>query len=236
MTVASTTSKPTAPGKAPPESTTLTLMVVLTFVTGVVDSVGYLGLDRVFVGNMTGNIVILGMGLAGADELPVLGPAIALGAFSAAAFVAGLVLRTQPSGWTSRVSMCLAVGSAALVGCTIAIFVIDTSANTAGQLIIAAVTAATMGTQAAVARKVGVKDMTTVVVTSTLTSLASESWMSGGGSALWNRRIGAILAILMGAVVGAIVLRHSHLGGAMGIAAALTVAVTVIGHVRTDRR
>ncbi|AII08287.1 hypothetical protein EP51_28150 [Rhodococcus opacus] len=214
----------------------MALMVVLTFVTGVVDSVGYLGLDRVFVGNMTGNIVILGMGLAGADELPVLGPAIALGAFSAAAFVAGLVLRTQPSGWTSRVSMCLAVGSAALVGCTIAIFVIDTSANTAGQLIIAAVTAATMGTQAAVARKVGVKDMTTVVVTSTLTSLASESWMSGGGSALWNRRIGAILAILMGAVVGAIVLRHSHLGGAMGIAAALTVAVTVIGHVRTDRR
>ncbi|QSE85757.1 DUF1275 domain-containing protein (plasmid) [Rhodococcus koreensis] len=236
MTVASTTSKPTAPGKAPPESTTLTLMVVLTFVTGVVDSVGYLGLDRVFVGNMTGNIVILGMGLAGADELPVLGPAIALVAFTAAAFVAGLVLRTQPSGWTSRVSMCLAVGSAALVGCTIAIFVIDTSANTAGQLIIAAATAATMGTQAAVARKVGVKDMTTVVVTSTLTSLASESWMSGGGSALWNRRIGAILAILIGAVVGAIILRHSHLGVTMALAAALTVAVTVIGHVRTDRR
>ncbi|WP_346842864.1 YoaK family protein [Rhodococcus sp. A14] len=222
--------------RSSPESTTLPLMIVLTFVTGVVDSVGYLGLDRVFVGNMTGNIVILGMGLAGADELPVLGPAIALVAFTAAAFVAGLVLRTQPSGWTSRVSMCLTVGSAALTGCTVAIFVIDTSANTAGQLIIAAATAATMGTQAAVARKVGVKDMTTVVVTSTLTSLASESWMSGGGSALWNRRIGAIFAILVGAVVGAIILRHSHLGVAMALAAALTVAVTVIGHVRTDRR
>ncbi|WP_172652686.1 YoaK family protein [Rhodococcus opacus] len=235
MSVTSNTSTPAAPGKAPPESTTLTLMVVLTVVTGVVDSVGYLGLDRVFVGNMTGNIVILGMGLAGADELPVLGPAIALAAFTAAAFVAGLVLRTQPSGWTGRVTMCLAVGSAALVGCTIAIFVIDTSVNTAGQLIIAAVTAATMGTQAAVARKVGVKDMTTVVVTSTLTSLASESWMPGGGSALWNRRIGAILAILIGAVVGAIVLQHSHLGVAMALAAALTVAVTVIGHVRTHR-
>ena len=60
----------------------------LTFVTGVVDAVGFLALDRVFTGNMTGNIVILGMGVAGADELPVLGPAVALVAFTAAAWVA----------------------------------------------------------------------------------------------------------------------------------------------------
>jgi hypothetical protein len=48
-------------------------MIALTVVTGVVDAVGFRGLDRVFTGNMTGNIVILGMGVAGADELPVLG-------------------------------------------------------------------------------------------------------------------------------------------------------------------
>ena len=45
--------------------TQLWLMMALTFVTGVVDAVGYLGLDKVFTGNMTGNIVILAMGLAG---------------------------------------------------------------------------------------------------------------------------------------------------------------------------
>ena len=50
------------------------LMVALTFVTGLLDAVGYLGLDRVFTGNMTGNVVILGMGLAGEDSLPVAGP------------------------------------------------------------------------------------------------------------------------------------------------------------------
>ena len=44
----------------------LAATVVLTFVTGVVDAVGFLALDRVFTGNMTGNIVILGMGVAGA--------------------------------------------------------------------------------------------------------------------------------------------------------------------------
>ena len=67
MSISTSASKPTAPVRLSPESTTLPLMIVLTFVTGVVDSVGYLGLDRVFVGNMTGNIVILGM----CDEVPI---------------------------------------------------------------------------------------------------------------------------------------------------------------------
>lgn len=70
-----------------PDRTRLALvaMLILTFVTGVVDAVGFLGLDRVFTGNMTGNIVILGMGVAGADELPVFGPAVALVGFTAGA-------------------------------------------------------------------------------------------------------------------------------------------------------
>lgn len=50
-------------------SVRLWLMLALTFGTGFVDAAGYLGLDRVFVGNMTGNIVILGMGAVGVDGL-----------------------------------------------------------------------------------------------------------------------------------------------------------------------
>ena len=40
-----------------PANTHLGLMLALTFTTGIVDAVGYLGLDRVFTGNMTGNVV-----------------------------------------------------------------------------------------------------------------------------------------------------------------------------------
>ena len=40
----------------------LLLMLALTFSTGIiVDAVGYLGLDRVFTGNMTGNVAVPGM-------------------------------------------------------------------------------------------------------------------------------------------------------------------------------
>lgn len=209
----------------------LVLMLVLTFVTGVVDAVGYLGLDRVFVGNMTGNIVILGMGVAGADDLPVLGPAIALGTFVIGAFVAGMVLRRRPKGWTTAVTGCLAAGSVILAAAATAAALTDTEHSVSAQICVAAATAAAMGIQACVARKVAIADMTTVVVTSTLTSLASETWTRGGRTALWNRRFGAIATIFVGALIGALLLSVSAVGVALAVAAGLSVLVTVIGHI-----
>ncbi|WP_035779148.1 YoaK family protein, partial [Arthrobacter sp. 35/47] len=76
----------------------LTLMLILTFSTGVIDAVGYLGLDRVFTGNMTGNVVLLGMAVAGGDDLPVLRPALALLFFMVGAVLAGRLLRKAPAG------------------------------------------------------------------------------------------------------------------------------------------
>jgi len=40
-------------------------LLVLTFTTGVIDAASYLGLGHVFTANMTGNIVLLGFGIAG---------------------------------------------------------------------------------------------------------------------------------------------------------------------------
>ncbi|MCU1570687.1 MAG: hypothetical protein JWR33_1428 [Naasia sp.] len=67
-------------------------MLVLSFSTRVVDAVDYLGLDRVFTGNMTGNVVIPGMALTGADCLPIVGPIVALHGFVAGAIGADAAL------------------------------------------------------------------------------------------------------------------------------------------------
>ena len=40
------------------------MLLVLTVTTGLIDAVSYLGLGHVFTANMTGNIVLLGFGLA----------------------------------------------------------------------------------------------------------------------------------------------------------------------------
>src|ERR1700693_1439564 len=56
-------------------------LLVLSFTTGLVDAVSYLGLGRVFTANMTGNVVLLGFGIAGRGGLPVVAPVVSLGAF-----------------------------------------------------------------------------------------------------------------------------------------------------------
>lgn len=219
--------------------TALTLTIALTFVTGIVDAVGFLALDRVFTGNMTGNIVILGMGVAGADDLPVLGPAIALAAFTVAAWFAGLALRkpraTNPPGWHDRVTLLLALGALALAVLTMVAIWAGDEPPTAVEIGMAAATAAVMGSQAVVARAVAVADMTTVVVTSTLASLAGETWTRGGRGVLFNRRLGAIVVIFAGALAGALLLKV-HLAVPFGLATVLTATVAWLGHRRLSPR
>ena len=99
----------------------------------------------------------------------------------------------------------------------------------------AATTAAVMGSQAVVARAVAVADMTTVVVTSTLASLAGETWMRGGKGVVLNRRLGAIVVIFAGALAGALLLKV-HIAVPFGLAAVLTAFVAWLGHLRLSPR
>lgn len=213
------------------ERTALAVTITLTFVTGIVDAVGYLGLDRVFTGNMTGNIVILGMGVAGADELPVLGPALALAGFTLGAWITGLALRGRATGpgWDTRVTVLLTIGGVVLGSLAVGAILTGAEPGPAAQIVMATVTALVMGEQAMVARAIAVKDITTVVVTSTLASLAGETWMRPERGALVNRRLAAIVVIFLGAVAGAVLLRV-HLAVPFALAAVLTLLVVAVGH------
>ncbi len=211
------------------DSITLTTMLSLTFVTGIVDAVGFVGLDRVFVGNMTGNIVVLGMGAAGADGLPVLGPAIALCAFVAGAFLGGLLLRGRRKEWNLVVSVVFGSCGFLLILLGASCLVPAFEGQRGLELTAACVTAAVMGVQAAVARSLAVRDVTTVVVTSTLTALAGESIVRGGPGALFNRRLGSILLIFSGAVCGVLLLEFG-LAVPLFVAGTLTSATALVGH------
>lgn len=209
----------------------LILMLALTFSTGVVDAVGYLGLDRVFTGNMTGNVVVLGMALLGGANLPILRPALALLFFMLGAALAGRTLRRAPAGWSGRTSgslLAVAIGLGVL-----ALFVGLVAERSPEQLggYVTSGMALFMGVQAATARRLKVTDVTTVVVTSTITALASESWLAGGKGEHWLRRALAIALILLGAVAGAGALKL-HLWVGLAISALITAAVVGVGHRR----
>ncbi|MCX2951175.1 YoaK family protein [Lentzea sp. NEAU-D7] len=204
------------------------LMLALTFTTGVVDAVGYLRLDQVFAGNMTGNVVILGMAAVGDTGLPVLGPAVALVSFLAGAAAAGRALRTAAPGW-SRLHTALLGGVDLLLAATaLGVAVIGTGAA-ATRAVLAAALALAMGVQAATARHLAVKDVTTVVVTSTLTGLAADSRLGAGRRQGAKRRVAVVALLVVGAVAGA-ALCQAHAGIAVAAAAVVVLVVSGLGH------
>ncbi|WP_026556446.1 YoaK family protein [Arthrobacter sp. 35W] len=210
----------------------LILMLALTFSTGVVDAVGYLGLDRVFTGNMTGNVVMLGMAFAGGTTLPILRPALALVAFMVGAACAGRVLRAAPSGWSPRTSAVFGAVAAGMAALSIFVAVAPVQHSELEGSITTSVMALLMGIQAATARRLKVADVTTVVVTSTITGLAADSRLAGGSGALWARRALAIALILLGALAGSAAL-HVHLWLGPALSAVITGAVAWVGHRRS---
>lgn len=202
-------------------------MLVLTFSTGVLDAVGFLGLGGVFAGNMTGNVVLLGLGAGGSGH-PVLGPAAGLGGFVAGAVLAGRLLRHETEPWSTRVTatlvgvgtLVLALGVALLVG-------VDGEAATA---VVAGLLAAALGTQAGAARVVAVPELSTVVITSTITALAGDSRLGSGKSRRDRprtvRRFAAVALIALGALVGAMLLRW-HVAAGILLAASLILLVAL---------
>lgn len=212
-----------------PDTTNLVLMLALTFSTGMVDAIGYLGLDRVFSGNMTGNVVILGMALTGAGGLPVVGPVIALVSFMAGAAIGGRLLRRVGAGWAGRSTVVYGVVAGLLVVICVLLLTVPGSVKPV-MLVVTALLSLAMGAQAGAARHLGVKDVTTVVVTSTLTGLAADSVLGARKDGHpWRRRAAAIILIGAGAAAGALALQVGLALG-VGIAAGITAIVALLGH------
>jgi uncharacterized membrane protein YoaK (UPF0700 family) len=212
----------------PPGRMHLWLMLLLTFTTGVNDAVGYLALDKVFTGNMTGNVVILGMALAGGADLPVVGPVLALAGFMAGAAAGGRVLKRAERGWSGRTTMLLGAVALLMLALAGVLFVAGDAPSHPVAVTVTTVAALAMGVQAATARHIAVKDVTTVVVTSTITGLAADSRFGAEKAEGTGRRLAAVLLILAGATAGAGLLQV-HIGVPMLLAGLLIAAAAALG-------
>jgi uncharacterized membrane protein YoaK (UPF0700 family) len=208
--------------------TLLRALVVLTLVSGLVDAVSYLGLGRVFTANMTGNVVVLGFAAVGAPGFSVPATLTSLGVFLAGAVVAGRAARKITSRnrllMTALATEAVAVGAAATVA-----FLASTVATGWGRYTTIAILAFAMGVRNAVIRHLSVRDMTTTVLTQTLTGLAADSSLAGGSNPRAGRRSAAVIAMLVGAVIGAALYLHQGAGLPL-VAAAVTAAGTAIGY------
>jgi uncharacterized membrane protein YoaK (UPF0700 family) len=206
------------------------LLLGLTAVTGLVDAVSYLKLGHVFVANMTGNIVFLGFAAAGATDFSALASFVAIVAFMGGALIAGRL--ASPLGHhRGRFLAAAATVQVALVAIALAVSMAapGAAAGTASYALIAPLALA-MGLQNATARRLGVPDLTTTVLTLTLTGLAADSSLGGGSNPNIGRRLAATGAMCLGAGVGAALLFHSGVSSVLAASLALLVLIGAAGY------
>ncbi len=188
------------------------VLLALTAVTGVVDAVSYLGLGRVFTANMTGNVVLLGFAAAGTEGLSVTRSLAALLAFIAGAAIGGRTSRRM-SGLPWYRGTGFAFGAEAVFLFVAAAVVIGERSplpESSWRLYaIIVLTAIAMGVRNATVRKLAVPDLTTTVLTLTVTGIAADSRLAGGNSSGLGRRSAAVALMLVGAALGAWLVGHS---------------------------
>ncbi|TDW69669.1 YoaK family protein [Kribbella pratensis] len=199
----------------------------LTAATGLIDAVSYLKLGHTFVANMTGNVVFLGFAAAPDSGFRFGPPLVAVAGFVLGSLGGGRaarVLEARPRRWLGIVFSAQAV-VLWLCGLLVGVGVLRESGGTS-YLLIAAL-AACFGLQNATVRHVAPRDMTTTVLTLTLTGLAADSVLGNGRSARPYRRLGSIAAMLAGAAVGALLLR-STTGWVIALAGAVVAVAAAI--------
>jgi len=208
------------------------LLFLLTAVTGVIDAVSLLTLGRVFVANITGTIVTLGLALAGTLGVVRETALAALATFVLGAYAGGQLIermgghRGRLLVWATVVELVFVVAAVPLV-----VPLTETVAPTftVRAVVAAALLAFGMGLQNAVVRRLKVPDITTTVVTMAVTGLVADE--HGGGRDSIVRRLIAVLMLLAGAALGAFLVLRAGPAWALVVSAAMIAVVLAVAAV-----
>jgi uncharacterized membrane protein YoaK (UPF0700 family) len=203
------------------------LLILLSVTTGLVDAVSVLGLGKVFTANMTGNVVFLGLAMAHAPGFTPAPFLAAIAAFMVGA-ASGARIGRFYTGRPLRNWLILSALVETLLFWTAAAIApgIDIAAQTpdANILAIVVLTALAMGFRNATIRQLKIPDLTTTVLTMTITGLAADTRLAGGQNGNWQRRIGSVLSIFAGAAIGGCLVLASGLVLPLLLAGALVLA------------
>ncbi|MCY1081828.1 YoaK family protein [Archangium lansingense] len=207
------------------------LALLLSVTTGLVDAISVLGLGKVFTANMTGNVVFLGFAVVGTPGFHFPPYLAAMLFFLIGALIAGQTGRAQRGKplrrWLLLAAMIetLALWLAAIIATG---FDIASQSPSAALYAIITLTALAMGFRNATIRQLKIPEVTTTVLTLTLTGLAADSTLAGGTNLNWARRLGSVIAIFAGASLGAALVFHVGLVAPLILAGFLVLAGTAV--------
>ena len=202
----------------------------MTTVTGLVDAVSFLSLGRVFTANMTGNLVILAFATARVSGLSIARSSTALLSFLVGAILGGRIMsRAIPEAPIQFAAKAFLLEIAFLFGASLC------AIGFKGQLLedslqsfaLIALMALAMGTRNAAVRKLAIPDLTTTVLTLTITGIGADSWLAKGNNPRLGRRLASIAAMFVGAALGAVVIDYS-ISAVLWLATAVSAACSAV--------
>jgi uncharacterized membrane protein YoaK (UPF0700 family) len=194
------------------------LLLSMTLVTGLVDSFSYLVLGHVFVANMTGNVVFLGFALIGAVGFSITASVVALASFAAGALIGGK-MASEFGGHRGRLLSSAAALESVLLAVAVVLAALSGSpVSGAYRYALIVLLSVSLGVQNAAARKIAVPDLTTTVLTLTITGITADSALAGGRGSRAGRRLTAVVAMLAGALIGAALVLHARIYYPLGLA------------------
>jgi uncharacterized membrane protein YoaK (UPF0700 family) len=211
-----------------PERVRDLLLVGLTLSSGAVDAISYFALGKIFTAFMTGNLVFLGLSIAGAGTSDVVHAGLALGAFAAGVVLSQYILEPVSGHalWPRRVSVALGVVVVAQA-CFLAVWLVTSGrpSHGAGEVLVA-LSAIAMGIQSAAVRALRVPAVFTTAATATVIELAADL-QAGTRSAPERLRLtGILIGLLVGACAGALLVVHARIYAAV---LPLVVSAVVLG-------
>jgi uncharacterized membrane protein YoaK (UPF0700 family) len=199
------------------------VLISMTLVTGLVDAFSYLVLGHVFVANMTGNVVFLGFALAGAPGFSIGASLVATVAFAVGALIGGR-LGSWQRDHRGRLHSSAAAFQAVFLAVAVILAAVGDPGDAGYRYGLIVVLGISMGIQNASARKLAVPDLTTTVLTLTITGIAADSKLAGGPGSKAGRRLLSVATMLVGAIVGAVLIRHAQDWWPVLIALAVIIA------------
>jgi len=184
----------------------------MTVVTGLVDAVSFLSLGHVFTANMTGNIVFLAFATAHVSGLSIGRSLTALLAFLVGAILGGRVMaRADANSQIRFAAQAFLLEVAFLFAASFCAIgyrgnLLESSFQPFALIVF---TALAMGTRNAAVRKLAIPDLTTTVLTLTITGMGADSSFANGNNPRLARRVASVAAMFLGAALGAVVLHYS---------------------------
>jgi uncharacterized membrane protein YoaK (UPF0700 family) len=214
-----------AAARAKPAALRDLLLIGLTFASGAVDAIAFLGLSKIFSAFMTGNLVFLGLALAGAKGIDLVRVAAALAAFAVGVFLAIRIVRPTNGStiWPRRVTIALGVSMLAQAAFLGGWLVTSGRPSTGAGDLLVTLSALALGMQSGAVMSLDVKGVFTTAATATLIMLVSEEAGASQSQRERRRLAGVLVALVAGATAAGLLLAHAR-----PYAPALPLVVTLI--------